>query len=170
VDIVSEVSAGGRRLRIFTVVDSYTRECLALEVDTLLPSRRVTRALAEIMDRRGAPVAIRSDSGPEVSSRHFLAWCIEKRIRCGAHSAGQTHAERAHRKLQRQTSRRVSERELVLEPVRRTGEDRGLAGGLQLAAATLGAQVLNARRVRAEGRFAFFNFECHTSGSASRLP
>ena len=80
VDIVSEVSAGGRRLRIFTVVDSYTRECLALEVDTLLPSRRVTRALAEIMDRRGAPVAIRSDSGPEVSSRHFLAWCIEKRI------------------------------------------------------------------------------------------
>ena len=62
------------------MVDSYTRECLALEVDTSLPSRRVTRALAEIMDRRGAPVAIRSDNGPEVSSRHFLAWCIEKRI------------------------------------------------------------------------------------------
>jgi putative transposase len=74
------VAASGRRLRIFTVVDSYTRECLALEVDTSLPSRRVTRALAEIIDRRGAPVAIRSDNGPEVSSRHFLAWCIEKRI------------------------------------------------------------------------------------------
>jgi putative transposase len=79
VDFVSDISAGGRRLRIFTVVDSYTRECLALEVDTSLPTRRVTRALAEIMDRRGAPVAIRSDNGPEVSSRHFLAWCIEKR-------------------------------------------------------------------------------------------
>jgi transposase InsO family protein len=62
VDFVSEVSAGGRRLRIFTVVDSYTRECLALEVDTSLPNRRMTRALAEIMDRRGAPVAIRSDN------------------------------------------------------------------------------------------------------------
>jgi putative transposase len=80
VDFVSDVAASGRRLRIFTVVDSYTRECLALEVDTSLPSRRVTRALAEIIDRRGAPVAIRSDNGPEVSSRHFLAWCIEKRI------------------------------------------------------------------------------------------
>jgi putative transposase len=80
VDFVSDVTASGRRLRIFTVVDSYTRECLALEVDTSLPSRRVTRALAKIIDRRGAPVAIRSDNGPEVSSRHYLAWCIEKRI------------------------------------------------------------------------------------------
>ena len=80
VDFVSDVAASGRRLRIFTVVDSYTRECLALEVDTSLPSRRVTRVLAEIIDRRGAPVAIRSDNGPEVSSRYFLAWCIEKRI------------------------------------------------------------------------------------------
>ena len=122
-----------------------------------------------LTDRGGAPVAIRSDNGPEVSSRHFLAWCIEKRIDA-VHIQPQTHAERAHRKFQRQASRRVSERELVLESVRRTGEDRGLAGGLQLAAATLGAQVLNARRVRAESRFAFFNFEYHTSGSASRLP
>jgi transposase InsO family protein len=80
VDFVSDVAASGRRLRIFTVVDSYTRECLALEVDTSLPSRRVTRALAAIIDRRGAPVAIGSDNGPEVSSRHFLAWCIENRI------------------------------------------------------------------------------------------
>jgi putative transposase len=80
VDFVSDVAASGRRLRIFTVVDSYTRECLALEVDTSMPSRRVTRTLAQIIDRRGAPVAIRSDNGPEVSSRHYLAWCIEKRI------------------------------------------------------------------------------------------
>jgi transposase InsO family protein len=62
VDFVSDVAASGRRLRIFTVVDSYTRECLALELDTSLPSRRVTRALAEIIDRRGAPAAIRSDN------------------------------------------------------------------------------------------------------------
>jgi putative transposase len=80
VDFVSDVAASGRRLRILTVVDSYTRECLALEVDSSLPSRRVTRALSEIIDGRGAPMAIRSDNGPEVSSRHFLAWCIEKRI------------------------------------------------------------------------------------------
>ena len=47
----------------------------------------------------------------------------------------------------------MPERELVLEPVRRTGQDRGLTRGLQLAASTLGAKVLNAGRVRAQGRF-----------------
>lgn len=80
VDFASDVTASGRRVRIFSVVDGYTRECLALEVDSSLPSRRVTRTLAEIVERRGAPVSIRSDNGPELSSRHFLAWCIERRI------------------------------------------------------------------------------------------
>jgi len=80
VDFASDVAASGRRLRIFSVVDSFTRECLALEVDTSLPSRRVTRTLSRIIETRGAPVSIRSDNGPEVSSRHFLAWCIERRI------------------------------------------------------------------------------------------
>jgi putative transposase len=63
VDFASDIAASGGRLRIFSVVDSYTRECLALEVDTSLPSRRVTRTLAEIIERRGSPVAIRSDNG-----------------------------------------------------------------------------------------------------------
>jgi putative transposase len=80
IDFASDVAASGRRLRIFSVVDCYTRECLTLEVDTSMPSRRVTRALAQIIESRGAPVAIRSDNGPEMSSRHFLAWCIERRI------------------------------------------------------------------------------------------
>jgi putative transposase len=80
IDFASDVAASGHRVRIFSVVDSYTRECLALEVDRSLPSRRVTRVLARIIETRGIPVAIRSDNGPEMSSRHFLAWCIEKRI------------------------------------------------------------------------------------------
>ena len=80
IDFASDVAASGHRLRIFSVVDSYTRECLALEVDTSLPSRRVTRTLERIIGTRGAPVAVRSDNGPEISSRHYLAWCIEKRI------------------------------------------------------------------------------------------
>lgn len=80
IDFASDVAASGHRLRIFSAVDSYTRECLALEVDTSLPSRRVTRVLARIIESRGAPAAIRSDNGPEMTSRHFLAWCIERRI------------------------------------------------------------------------------------------
>ena len=80
IDFASDVTAGGRRLRIFSVVDCYTRECLTLEVDTWMPSRRVTRALAAIMETPGAPVVIRSDNGSEMTSRHYLAWCIERRI------------------------------------------------------------------------------------------
>jgi putative transposase len=44
VDFASDVAASGRRIRVFSVVDTFTRECLTLEVDTSLPSRRVTRA------------------------------------------------------------------------------------------------------------------------------
>jgi transposase InsO family protein len=43
-------------------------------------SRRVTRVLDEIIAERGKPVTIRCDSGPELTSRHFLAWCIERQI------------------------------------------------------------------------------------------
>ena len=40
----------------------------------------MTRTLGQIIGRRGTAVAIRSDNGPELSSRHFLAWCIERKI------------------------------------------------------------------------------------------
>ena len=43
-------------------------------------SRRVTRVLEEIVVERGAPQAIRCDNGPELTSRHFLAWCIDRKI------------------------------------------------------------------------------------------
>ena len=45
--------ASGRAIRVLSVVDAYTRECLALEVDTSMASRRVTRVLEEIMAERG---------------------------------------------------------------------------------------------------------------------
>lgn len=80
IDFASDVTAGGTRLRVLSVVDAFTRECLALETDTSLPSRRVTRVLQAIVNQRGAPRFLRSDNGPEVSSRHYLAWCTERRI------------------------------------------------------------------------------------------
>jgi putative transposase len=65
---------------VLSVVDAYTRECLALEVDTSFASRRVTRVLEQIIAERGKPVTIRCDNGPELTSRHFLAWGIERQI------------------------------------------------------------------------------------------
>lgn len=65
---------------MLTVEDEYTRECPALEVDTSMASRRVTRVLEAIIAERGQPLAIRCDNGPEFTSRHFLAWCMERQI------------------------------------------------------------------------------------------
>jgi putative transposase len=79
-DFVHDVVESGRSIRVLTVVDAYTRECLALEVDTSFASRRVTRALDSIIAERGRPLAIRCDNGPELTSRHFLAWCLEQKI------------------------------------------------------------------------------------------
>ena len=80
IDFVQDVLHAGRKFRILSVVDSFTRECLCLEVDTSLGSQRVTRVLDRIIQQRGRPLAIRSDNGSELTARHFLAWSIENKV------------------------------------------------------------------------------------------
>lgn len=79
-DFACDTLATGRGIRVFAVVDAFTRENLSLEVDTSLSSRRVTRSLESVVERRGTPEAIRCDNGPELTSRHFLSWCEERKI------------------------------------------------------------------------------------------
>jgi putative transposase len=79
-DFVHDAVECGRVIRVLSVVDAYTRECLALEVDTSFASRRVTRVLEARIAERGRPQAIRCDNGPEFTSRHFLAWAVERGI------------------------------------------------------------------------------------------
>ncbi len=79
-DFLHDAVECGRAIRVLSVVDAYTRECLALEVDTSFGSRRVTRVLEAIMAERRQPGSIRCDNGPEFTSRHFLAWCVERQI------------------------------------------------------------------------------------------
>jgi putative transposase len=79
-DFVCDTLATGRGIRVLAVVDAFTRENLSLEVDTSLSSRRVTRSLEGVIERRGKPEAIRCDNGPELTSRHFLSWCEERKI------------------------------------------------------------------------------------------
>jgi len=79
-DFVHDAVECGRTIRVLSVVDAFTRECLALEVDTSFASRRVTRVLDAIIAERGRVGAIRCDNGPEFTSRHFLAWALERQI------------------------------------------------------------------------------------------
>ena len=79
-DFASDVTSRGRRIRVLGVIDAFTRECLAPELDTSFPSRRLTRVLETVIAQRGKPASLRSDNGPEMTSPHYLAWCIEQKI------------------------------------------------------------------------------------------
>ena len=102
-DFVQDAAASGRKFRALSVVDPYTRECLALEVDARMGSRRATRVLEGIIVERRVPQAIRSDNGPEFTPRHFLAWCAERKIEVVHIEPGKpvqnAHVESFHRKL-----------------------------------------------------------------------
>jgi len=79
-DFVSDALANGRALRALTMVDNYTRECPAIEVDTGISSRQVTRVLERVIAERGVPQSLRCDNGPEFTSGHFIGWCAQKKI------------------------------------------------------------------------------------------
>lgn len=79
-DFIVDGLATGRMVRILSVVDAYTRECLALEADTSLGSGRVTRVLERLIEERGQPEAVRSDNGPEFTSRRMLSWAEDRKI------------------------------------------------------------------------------------------
>jgi transposase InsO family protein len=73
-DFVQDLTADGRKLRLLTVVDEYTRECLAIEVARRLRSQDVLAVLADLCVRRGPPTYLRSDNGPEFTARAVRRW------------------------------------------------------------------------------------------------
>ncbi len=64
---MSDALWDGRRFRTFNVIDDFTREALAIEVDLNLPAARVIRTLEHIAAWRGYPAKLRLDNGPELS-------------------------------------------------------------------------------------------------------
>jgi putative transposase len=79
-DFVSDAAANGQTIRVLAVVDDYTRECLATEVDTSLPGLRVVRTLDRLLAERGRPQGIVLDNGPELRGRAMEAWSEQNRV------------------------------------------------------------------------------------------
>ena len=73
-DFVADQLLDGRRFRVLVVVDDFTRECLALVVDSSLSGLRVARELDALVLTRGRPLMIVSDNGTELTSRAILQW------------------------------------------------------------------------------------------------
>lgn len=73
-DFVSDRTHDGRPLRTPTMVDEYTRECLAIDVDRRLDSEDVLERLTELFTTRGMPTYIRSDNGSEFTATEVREW------------------------------------------------------------------------------------------------
>ena len=73
-DFMSDELYDGRRIRILTLVDNFTRESLAIEVDQSLSGRRVVEVLMDVVLKQGLPRKIRVDNGPEFTSKILDQW------------------------------------------------------------------------------------------------
>lgn len=80
-DFVSDATVTGRRFRTFNIVDDFTRECLAISVDSSINGHRVARLLGELVVARGKPQFIVSDNGPEFISKALDRWAYETDVK-----------------------------------------------------------------------------------------
>jgi putative transposase len=71
---LQDALASGRKLRVLSVIDVFTREALALDVDTSLPGSRVVRVLDRLLSERARPAQLVLDNGPELISRALEEW------------------------------------------------------------------------------------------------
>ena len=73
-DFVFDSCASGQKLKCLTIIDEYTRECLAIDVRGSIRSGRVIAVLKELFKRHGAPAVLRSDNGPEFIAKALRMW------------------------------------------------------------------------------------------------
>ena len=80
-DFIADGLIDSRKLRVLAIVDDYSRECLALEVDTSITGRRVAAVLDRLGDLRGLPLSITVDHGPEFEGQVLDSWAYERGVR-----------------------------------------------------------------------------------------
>jgi len=80
-DFVTDSIITGRKFRALTIVDDYSRECPAIEVDTSLGGRRVVSVLERLGEIRGLPEVITMDNGPEFAGKALDEWAYRKGVK-----------------------------------------------------------------------------------------
>ena len=80
-DFVSDSTVTGRRFRALAIVDDYSRECPAIEVDTSLGGARVVGVLERLEEARGLPEVITVDNGPEFAGKAMDEWACRRGIK-----------------------------------------------------------------------------------------
>lgn len=80
-DFVHDSLENGRKIRVLTVVDDYTRECIHLEVDSSLSGHRVARVLEQLKYHRGLPEKLLTDNGSEFTGKALDSWAYAERVK-----------------------------------------------------------------------------------------
>lgn len=80
-DFVSDSLFYGRKFRALTIVDDFSRESPAIEVDTSLSGLRVTRVLDQLAQTRGLPEVITVDNGPEFAGKVLDEWAYRNGVK-----------------------------------------------------------------------------------------
>jgi putative transposase len=80
-DFVTDSVVSGRRFRALAIVDNFSRECPAIEVDTSLGGARVVSLLERLSQTRGLPEIITMDNGPEFAGKVLDEWAYRKGVK-----------------------------------------------------------------------------------------
>ncbi len=87
-DFIHDRCANGQKLKLLTVVDEWTRECVAIEVAGRLTAAQVIQVLSTLIQRYGAPRYLRSDNGPEFIAHAIRTWLTQNGIQTAYIDAG----------------------------------------------------------------------------------
>ncbi len=80
-DFVFDTTSDSRTLKFLTLVDEFTRECLAIKVARRLPAKAVIEVLRSVFAERGVPEYLRSDNGPEFIAKAIQGWLKERQVK-----------------------------------------------------------------------------------------
>lgn len=80
-DFMSDGLWSGRKFKVLTILDIFTKECLAIEVDTSINGNRVARVLDGLILMRGCPAVITTDNGPEFTGIALDQWAYNNQVR-----------------------------------------------------------------------------------------
>ena len=130
-DFVEAQTHDGRKVRLMTLIDEFTRECLAIKVARRINSFGVIETMADVMLTRGVPEYVRSDNGAEMTAKIVRSWFATLGAKTLYIEPGQPVGERLLRILQRQAARRVPQWRDLLQPEGSQGCDPAMAQALQ---------------------------------------
>jgi putative transposase len=80
IDFMSDSLVNGRSFRTLNVIDHFNRACMGIYISTSIPAKHLTTQLEQMIELNGKPQRIRTDNGPEFTSKHFQLWLQENSI------------------------------------------------------------------------------------------